>query len=416
MLYNAKKPSFFFLFLSLSLIMVFSDSSAQLGFEFENKKQKRVYVPFEMYNNLIVVPVSLNNRAPLKFIMDTGIRTTILTEKMLASLFDITLNRQISLKGPGEQQVIAAHVSNNVNIKLPGIVGKNQSILVLEEDFLQLRHHLGIDVQGIIGYELFSRFVVEIDYRNHMIIFHQSKDFRPRRSFTRFPISVEDTKPYLQTTIVLSNGKEIESKLMVDTGASHALLLEEDEEKNITVPEHSIEASIGRGLGGPIMGQLGRIESISIGEFQLNDVIASFPHPGKYVDPIFYFDRHGTLGGELLSRFRVIFDYSTESLYLRKNPFFRRGFEYDMSGIEVMAVGPKLQTFMIININKKSPACKAGLLVGDTIQYINGIKSDNLKLNQLFRLFHSKPGRTIRMIINRNGQEHRIKFKLVRFI
>jgi predicted aspartyl protease len=414
-MFIAIKIHVLFIFFCLSLITVPHGSVAQFGFEFENKKNNRVFVPFEMYNNLIIVPVKLNNRAPLKFIVDTGIRTTILTEKIVADVLNLSLTRQISLKGPGEKQIVAAHVANNVNIKLPGIVGKSQSILVLEEDFLQLRNHLGIDVQGIIGYELFSRFVVEIDYRNHILIFHRSSDFKPRRRFTRFDLAIEDTKPYLQTELVMSNGDTVNSKLMLDTGASHALMLEEDDESGVIVPDEYIDACIGRGLGGPIMGRLGRIGSIGIGDYVLKDVIASFPKPGNYVDPLFY-NRHGTMGGELLSRFRVIFDYSTESLYLRRNPHFRRGFEFDMSGVEVMAIGPKLQEFVVINLHELSPAQEAGLKVGDKIQYINGIKSDNLKLNQFFRLFHSKPGRTIRMIVNRNGQEHKIKFKLKRFI
>lgn len=402
--------------LLLSLLMILSfDARTQYGFEFENKKNKKVYVPFEVYNNLIVVPIRLNDKLPLKFIMDTGIRTTILTEKLMSDALDLTLHRKIMIKGPGEQQIIAAHVANNVNIKLPGIVGRGQALLVLEEDFLQLRNHLGIDVHGIIGYELFSRFVVEVDYKNRMLVLHDGKHFKPKKNFIRLPLTIEDTKPYLLTTIVLSDGNKVKSKLMVDTGASHALLLEEDPSKNIYLPEHNVEASIGRGLGGTIMGRLARIESIHIGDFSLKNVIASFPSPGSYIDTLF-FSRHGTLGGELLSRFRVIFDYSSESIYLKKNMDFKRGFEYDMSGIEVMAVGPKLQTFEISNVNVDSPACRAGLKAGDTILFINGLRAENLKLNQLFRLFHSKPGKKIRMVIIRDGQEHKINFKLERLI
>ena len=398
----------------LILLLLFVPAKAQYGFEFEKKNLKKVYVPFELHNNLIVVPVRLNDKLPMKFIVDTGIRTTILTEKIMSDALALTLNRKIILKGPGEQQIIAAHVANNVTIKIPGVVGRGQALLVLEEDFLQLRNYLGVEVHGIIGYELFSRFIVEIDYNNRMLILHQSQFFEPKKSFERFPLTIEDTKPYIVTKIKI-NGKTTRSKLMIDTGASHALLLEEDEEKNISMPERSIEANIGRGLGGPIKGRLARIDHIKIGEFELKGVISSFPEPGQYLDTVF-FNRHGTLGGDLLSRFRVVFDYPSENIYLKKASGFHNKFEHDMSGIELMAEGNNLETFRIMNVREESPAYKAGVRSGDTLLYLNGIRSENLQLNQIYRLFHSKPGRKIRMVISREGVQRKIVYRLKRFI
>ena len=56
-----------------SLVLAFllrgSNSFAQqLGFRIING-QKRVRIPFELYSNLIVVPVILNNQLPLKFVL-----------------------------------------------------------------------------------------------------------------------------------------------------------------------------------------------------------------------------------------------------------------------------------------------------------------------------------------------------------
>ncbi|MBA4057965.1 MAG: peptide-binding protein, partial [Marivirga sp.] len=51
-----------------------------LGFSLADGK-KKVQIPIEIINNLIVIPVVLNDALPLKFILDTGVRTTILTQK-----------------------------------------------------------------------------------------------------------------------------------------------------------------------------------------------------------------------------------------------------------------------------------------------------------------------------------------------
>ncbi|MFN2216782.1 MAG: peptide-binding protein, partial [Anaerolineales bacterium] len=64
-------------------------SGAQiLGFKIEGDR-KKIKIPFELYNNLIVIPVVVNDRLPLRFVLDTGVRTTILTEKVYSQLLDL---------------------------------------------------------------------------------------------------------------------------------------------------------------------------------------------------------------------------------------------------------------------------------------------------------------------------------------
>ena len=49
-------------------------NAQNLGFSLPEGK-RRIQIPFEIHNNLIVVPVVLNHALPLKFIVDTGVRT-----------------------------------------------------------------------------------------------------------------------------------------------------------------------------------------------------------------------------------------------------------------------------------------------------------------------------------------------------
>jgi hypothetical protein len=67
-----------------------------LGFSLANG-QRRVQIPFEIYNNLIVVPVVLNDALPLKFILDTGVRTAILTQKTFTDILNIPYSRKYSI-------------------------------------------------------------------------------------------------------------------------------------------------------------------------------------------------------------------------------------------------------------------------------------------------------------------------------
>ena len=54
----------------------------RLGFVLPDGYDK-VTIPFEIYNNLIIIDVLFNRSLPLKFVLDTGVRTTVLTEKSL---------------------------------------------------------------------------------------------------------------------------------------------------------------------------------------------------------------------------------------------------------------------------------------------------------------------------------------------
>src|SRR5688572_27424943 len=139
-----------------------------LGFQLAPGK-KKVHIPIEINNNLVVVPVVLNDALPLKFIIDTGVRTAILTQKTFADILNLQYSRKYTIAGPGATKSIEAFITTNVTLRLPGVVGRGHALLVLGEDYLELRNYLGTDVHGILGYELFSRFIVEIDYERKIM-------------------------------------------------------------------------------------------------------------------------------------------------------------------------------------------------------------------------------------------------------
>jgi len=230
-----------------------------LGFSLADGK-KKVEIPIEINNNLIVIPVILNGMLPLKFILDTGVRTTILTEKSFTDILNLPYSRMYTISGPGGVKLVDAYVTNNVSLELPGIHGEGHAMLVLAEDYLQLRNYLGTDVHGILGYELFSRFIIKIDYEKRLLTVMVPEKFRPRRRYQKIPIRIEDTKPYVTAEIVETNDAELTAKLLVDTGASHSVMLDPTSDDRIVVPPNAVKSLIGRGLGGVITGSVGRVK------------------------------------------------------------------------------------------------------------------------------------------------------------
>ena len=107
---------------------------------------KKITVPFEVYNNLIVIDVLLNGSLPLKFVLDTGVRTTVLTEKTLTDVLNLTYSRKITIPGAGGKKLVDAYVVNNVSLNVGRIRGNGHALLVLETDLLQLKNYLGVNV------------------------------------------------------------------------------------------------------------------------------------------------------------------------------------------------------------------------------------------------------------------------------
>jgi hypothetical protein len=403
-------------FLATAVLCAFLFVNAKgqnLGFSLPEGK-KKVFIPIQIQNNLIVVPIILNDVLPLRFIVDTGVRTAILTQKAFADILQLPYSRRFSISGPGGEKLIDAYVTNNVSIDLPGVNGTGQALLVLEQDYLELRNVLGADVHGILGYELFSRFIVEINYEKKIMTLSLPEKFKPRKKFQEIPMVVEDTKPFILTPLELSPISSMTGKLLVDTGASHGLLLEPSSDPRIIVPEHTVSTSIGRGLGGEITGKIGRIESLKLANYTLHDVLVNFPDPNSYLDTLksTLTFRHGTIGGEILSRFTIIFDYPQGKIFIKKNASFKKKFFLNLSGIDVQAKGSALNTFEIRGVRKLSPAEKAGIQNGDILIQVNGVPTKELRLNELNAMLNSKPGKKVSLVIERNRVRYSLRMIL----
>jgi C-terminal processing protease CtpA/Prc len=122
--------------------------------------------------------------------------------------------------------------------------------------------------------------------------------------------------------------------------------------------------------------------------------------------------RNGSIGGEMLSRFTVIFDFPNEKLYLKRNSSFKKKYYYNLSGLTIRATGVRLQTYEISDVRENTNAQRAGLLRGDQIVSINGVAVIDYELNNVNDFLNSKPGKKIRVEVLRNGEKIKKVFVL----
>jgi len=402
---------FLFCFIFIGIAKV-SGQTIQ-GFSLPDGNEK-VTIPIEVHNNLIVVPLILNNTLPLKFIVDTGVRTAILFDKTFTDLLLLPYLRKYALTGPGNQKYFEAYVTTNVALSLPGIHSEGHALLVLEQDYLQISKMLGIDVHGILGYELFSRFIVKVDYERNTMTLYKPGNFKIHKRFKPISIAIEDTKPFIMCTAKLNENSSLDLKLLVDTGASHGLMLNPTSNDGIKVPDKNVSGLLGFGLGGEITGKISRIETLTIGRYTLPGVIVSFPDPNSYTDSLSdskFTLRDGSVGGEILNRFTVIFDYPNELIYLRPNSSHRKKFYFGLSGLDLHTTASR--SFKVIFVRDSSPAQIAGMESGDEIVKVDGTDTRNLLLSEVNSLLNRKPFKKIKVTFLRANKEHTKKLLLI---
>ncbi len=355
-----------------------------------------------MHRNLIIVKTMLNDKGPFNFMLDTGVNYSIITDPTLADSLSLPRGRPLKLTGAGEGQALEAFATYGVKVKMGSITGVEQSFAVLSEDILRLSNYVGVPIHGMLGYDFFKSFVVEVDFINLSLIVHKPETYRYRGRGTTIPISIEGRKPYVNAISRLENGTEVPVKLILDTGAGHALSLETHSHTDLQLPDKVLRSQLGVGLGGAVNGYIGRTKNFTLGQYTLKNVLTSFPdydEVGAKTD----IPRNGNLGLELLKKFSLVIDYPHESIHLRPNRGFREPFEHDMSGMEILAEGTQFNQYIIYKVNPASPAEEAGLQVGDEIVFIDWKLASSMPVTQMSKLLRSGHNRKLSLMIKREN-------------
>ncbi|MBK7872800.1 MAG: aspartyl protease family protein [Saprospiraceae bacterium] len=397
----------------LFLMVIVISAQAQL-YDLEFRKGlKKVEIPFEYENNFIIVRVIFNDVFPLKFIFDTGAEHTILTRREITDLLQINYERRFPLLGSDLTTELYAYLARGVKLSIHNLVALNRSILVLDEDYFRFEEYGGISVHGIMGSDLFRRFVVKIDFRRKVITLYDPATFVPP-SGNRYhivPLEIHRNKPYIVSPTRISD-TTIQAKYLIDTGASLSLLLYTNTHPAFELPPKYIRSKIGMGLGGYLQGFLGRIEKIEIEDFAMEGVITNFQEVPPDIDSSFLNGRNGILGNQILNRFEITIDYIHEKMYIAAEKTFNKKFQYDRSGLIIAASGLHLNDFNVVDIIAGSPAEEAGIQIGDEIKVINGIPTSLMHLSDITKRLQKRVGKKINLVIKRNDERIKIHFRL----
>ena len=280
-------------------------------------------INFEFASNLMVIPIEING-VELSFVLDTGVSKPILFNLTERDSLNLKNTNTFYLHGLGGNGKIEALKSGQNKFRIGDAINTNQDLYVVFDKSIDFTPRLGVLVHGIIGYDIFKDFIVEVNYSSKYIKLHNPSTFKKRfsKKWSTIPIEIYSKKPFINTQVQIQDDMK-DVKLLIDTGSSDALWLFEDIERGI-LPNDSLFFNdyLGKGLSGSVYGKRSKVEKFNISNFSLKKVNVAFPDSLSVDKAKTFKERNGSLGGYILKRFNLFFDYSNGVLYLKKNSNF----------------------------------------------------------------------------------------------
>jgi len=332
----------------------------------------------ELATALVFVQVSVNGSSPLDFIVDTGAEVTVLNSSRLAQL-GLAAIGELAIGGGGGNAAMS--YVRGVSFALPGVQLRDQIVTAVPLDALE--GPLGHRIDGILGYDFLSRFVVELDYpKARLTLYDRAVGHQPGGQ--PIPLLLQGAVPNVRATIDVA-GRSVAAQLIVDTGCKCELAFNAP----FTRAHRLIETSPkllpqrSRGAGGETDDVVGRVAGLGLAQLHLRSLIAAFSRDtaGALANP----ERAGLLGGELLRRFTATFDYDRKTMWLDGAPGFDRPSRLIGAGIQ-WSPGPDGLT--IQRVVDGGPGAQAGLAAGDVLISIDATPAAQhtmATLEQLFR-------------------------------
>ena len=350
-------------------------------------------VPFELLNNHIYLQVKLNGKGPFRVLCDTG----------GANIVTPTIARELGLKSEGALQGRGVgEKSEDVGlVKLQSLqVGdatlSNQLFAVYPLESLSAAE--GVPENGLIGFEVFKRFVVKVDYEHGMLTLVIPSAFAYHGDGTAVPFQFNDRIPQVEGSI-----DGIAGKFDIDTGSRASIdLLKPFVEKNNLVAHYNakIEAVTGWGVGGAARALVTRAEVLRLGNVEVTRPVTELSlqkqgaFSGIYVA--------GNVGAGVLKRFNIIFDYPHQQLIFERTANYDKPDVFDRSGMWLNQTGG---SFEVVDVVAGGAAANAGLRAGDKIQAIDGLSADKLSLPEIRRRFKSDPAGTKLDLTVQSGEQ-----------
>jgi hypothetical protein len=365
--------------------------------------------PFEFYRNAIWFDARVNGSRPLHVQFDTAAGSCVFNRSTAGELgLRVLKEFDQPNAGSGDDPTRIA-VLSGARLDLPGGALELPQVAALPLDDVARTYGTRIDV--IIGYPLMARDVVTVDFDARTITLRDPDTFGYQGPGTILRLEgPEDVRePIVRARVTVPGAEPIEAPFLVDEPHPHCLLFATPFSTTHNLPAAAekvagrLVAGSATGVGGKTPYRVGRIASLELGGVVIKRPTAAFAESkgGAFART----DIAGIIGGEILRRFRLTFDYPHRRLILERGSAFDEPFEWDASGMKLRTVAGDFHRFEVTEVLEGGPAAGAGVRPGDVVTEIDKKPSSGWTLWELECLL-KKAGQEHVLAIDRGGARH----------
>ncbi|HEU4561062.1 MAG TPA: PDZ domain-containing protein [Longimicrobium sp.] len=366
-------------------------------------------IPFVLHGDYVLLQASVNGKLG-SFVLDTGSSVSTLDAEWADTA------AHVRVVATGQQVQGAASVRSSTgetdSLRIGTVeMGRTQMALIPLGPVSRAR---GMRLDGTIGFDFLSRYVVEIDYRAQRLRLYRPAGWTYRGAGMAVPISLQMRIPVVEATIAPAGRAPLTARLALDLGSGNLAvrLVAPFVETHGLAQLPGIDAPIGTGVGGTIVGRLARLDSMSLGTLRV-----AAPTVGLALRREGFFGAtwvDGTLGSSIFRRTTLILDYPRSRVIFEPGPGFDAPFEVDMSGMSL--AGAPGEPVAVTYVVAGSPAAQAGIAPGDVLVSVDGTAATPETIDAIRAALRSGPGATRRLVLRRGTQTREATITLRRLI
>lgn len=191
----------------------------------------------EARGGIIVLTGRVNGRADVDFILDTGAPVSVFLDGPRTAALGFDTSGARPLGDPSNPATPVGIIQPGMDIRFGALAFSELTAVVVPERTLPCRERFEeIGFAGVMGADLFKRFVVEIDSATKRVRLHDPKSWQPGHGSSVVPISFRDGHPHVDVKVRLPSGVEVAESMNLDLGMNRGLTLVAGSHPAVSMP------------------------------------------------------------------------------------------------------------------------------------------------------------------------------------